>query len=327
MFYLSFLMGKKNKGLNEDIYQYDQVNKKHRVKSEKLQKRIQRKRNKKKVKEIHHAKRTLFKYIIANFQQRKKNIDLNRLPLDFKEIQKTIKAILQQKDMDSVNRLLQLFDIMEKTVKEIDISTFKNKSIIKDVSKLMKNLHVQQNPKNPMKYSLYHMFRKRDPKVRYTTNVDEMIPECLSSYYLLVKCLFDYYIREQKKEEGIIEDDEKEKNDEDKINEENSEQKDEKDKIDEEYKLIEEKVGQNAELINKAFNRILNGKIEKNNKEDKDKDKNNKNKKVNDEDELETDLNNLKENKFEEGTLDKNSVADNKIKPSDFLKMTMNLLK
>ena len=313
----------KNKGKNDDIYQNEQINKKHRVKSQKLQKRIEKKRNKKKVKEIHHAKRTLFKYIIANFHQRKKNIDLNRLPLDFKEIQKTVKSILQQKDMDSVNRLLQLFDTMEKTVKEIDISTFKNKSIIKDVSKFMRVLHVQQNPKNPMKYSLYHMFRKRDPKVRYTNNVDEMIPECLSSYYLLVKCLFDYYIKEQKKEEGIIEDDEKEKNEEDKDNEEKQEEKDEKDKIDEEYQLIEEKVGQNAELINKAFTRILNGKIEdKKNKKDEDK---NKSKIKKDENELETDLNNLKENKFE--IKEDDNVMKNKIKPSDFLKMTMNILK
>ena len=310
-------MGKKNKGGNDDLYQNEQINKKHRVKSEKLQKRIEKKRNKKKVKEIHHAKRTLFKFIIANFHQRKKNIDLNRLPLDFKEIQKTVRTILLQKDMDSVNRILSLFDTMEKTVKEVDISTFKNKSIIKDVSKLMRVLHVQQNPKNPMKYSLYHMFRKRDPKVRYTTNVDEMIPECLSSYYLLVKCLFDYYIKEQKKEEGIIEGDDKDKKDEDKKDEENQDEMDEKDKIDEEYQLIEEKVGQNAELINKAFNRIINNKIN-NKKEEKNKIKDN-------EDELETDLNNLKENKFEEDQYE-NNIKKNKIKPSDFFKMTMNIL-
>ena len=318
-------MGKKSKGGNDDIYQNDQVNKKHRVKSEKLQKRIERKRNKKKVKEIHHAKRTLFKFIIANFHQRKKNIDLNRLPLDFKEIQKTVKSILQQKDMDSVNRLLTLFDTMEKTVKEVDISTFKNKSIIKDVSKFMRVLHVQQNPKNPMKYSLYHMFRKRDPKVRYTTNVDEMIPECLSSYYLLVKCLFDYYIKEQKKEEGIIEDDDDEvKKDEEKKNEEDGEDVDEKDKIDEEYKLIEEKVGQNAELINKSFNRILNSKVgDKNKKKEEEK---NKNKNKNMEEELETDLNNVKENKIEGGIEEDERVLKNKIKPNDFLKMTMSIL-
>ena len=294
-------MGKKsNKGNNDDIYQSDQVNKKHRIKSEKLQKRIERKRNKKKVKEIHHAKRTLFKYIISNFHQRKQNIDLTRLPLDFKEIQKTVKSILSQKDMDSVNRLLTMFDTMEKTVKEVDISSFKNKTIIKDIAKFMRVMHVQQNPKNPMKYSLYHMFRKRDPKVRYTTNVDEIIPECLSSYYLLVKSLFDYYIKEQKKEEGIIEKDEEK-------NEEKNEEKeiDEKEKIDEEYRLIEENVGQNAELINKAFSRILND------NKNKDKINKDKNKMKTEENGLETDLNNVKENQVDEGIKDDNNEIKN----------------
>ena len=41
---------------------------------------------------------------------------------------------------------------------------FKNKSIIKDVAKFIRVINVQQNPKNSMKYSLYHIFRKRDPK-------------------------------------------------------------------------------------------------------------------------------------------------------------------
>ena len=314
-------MGKKTKAGNNDIYQLDQVNKKHRVKSEKLQKRIEKKRNKKKVKEIHHAKRTLFKFIISNFHQRKQKIDLTRLPLDFKEIQKTVKSILNQKDMDSVNRLLTMFDTMEKTVKEIDITTFKNKTIIKDVAKFMRVMHVQQNPKNPMKYSLYHMFRKRDPKVRYTTNVDEIIPECLSSYYLLVKCLFDYYIKEQKKEEGIIEQEkEDEKNDDNNSNKEEENELDEKDKIDEEYRQIEENVGQNAELINKAFSRILN---DNKKKDKKDLDKN---KMKIEEDELETDLNKIKENQINDEIKDNNNEIKNKLKPNDFLKMTMNLL-
>ena len=309
-------MGKKNKSNTSDIYQLDQVNKKHRTKSDKLKKRIEKKRNKKKVKEIHHAKRTLFKYIISIFHQRKQTIDLTRLPLDFKEIQKTVKSILNQKDMDSVNRLLSLFDTMEKTVKEIDITTFKNKTIIKDVAKFMRVMHVQQNPKNPMKYSLYHMFRKRDPKVRYTTNVDEIIPECLSSYYLLVKCLFDYYLKEQKKEEGIIdEDDNKKDNKEEK---EENDERDEKDKSDEEYRLIEENVGQNAELINKAFSRIIN----ENKKEEKKTDKN----KMNIEDQLETDLNNVQENKINDQMEKSNDEIKKKLNPTDFLKMTMNLL-
>ena len=314
-------MGKKLKQGNNsnDIYQLDQVNKKHRTKSDKLKKRIEKKRNKKKVKEIHHAKRTLFKYIISNFHQRKQNIDLTRLPLDFKEIQKTVKSILNQKDMDSVNRLLMMFDTMEKTVKEIDISTFKNKSIIKDISKFMRVMHVQQNPKNPMKYSLYHMFRKRDPKVRYTTNIDEIIPECLSSYYLLVKSLFDFYIKELNKEEGINNDEKDEDKSDIKDNEE-KEEKDEKEKIDEEYRLIEENVGQNAELINKAFSRIIN---DKNNKAKNNKDKNKDNKI--EEDELETDLNKLKENNIEEGIKDDEEIK-NKVKPNDFLEMTMKLL-
>ena len=317
-------MGKKQKAGNNDIYQKDQVNKKHRVKSEKLQKRVEKKRNKKKVKEIHHAKRTLFKFIISNFHQRKQKIDLTRLPLDFKEIQKTVRAILSQKDMDSVNRLLTMFDTMEKTVKEIDITTFKNKTIIKDVAKFMRVMHVQQNPKNPMKYSLYHMFRKRDLKVRYTTNVDEMIPECLSSYYLLVKCLFDYYIKEQKKEEGIIEQDEdKDKNDENENNNEENEE-DEKEKIDEEYRQIEENVGQNAELINKAFSRILN---DNNKNKNKDKQQDLKKNKIKiEEDELETDLNKIKENQISDEIKDNNNEINNKLKPNDFLKMTMNLL-
>lgn len=313
-------MGKKNKLGNNDIYQQEQVNKKHRTKSDKLQKRIEKKRNKKKVKEIHHAKRTLFKYIISIFHQRKQKIDLTRLPLDFKEIQKTVRSILNQKDMDSVNRLLSMFDTMEKTVKEIDIMNFKNKSIIKDVAKFMRVMHVQQNPKNPMKYSLYHMFRKRDPKVRYTTNVDEIIPECLSSYYLLVKCLFDYYIKEQNKEEGIIEKDEYKNND-NNNEEKNENEMDEKEKIDEEYKIIEENVGQNAELINKAFSRIINDKSKKQDKKEI------KNKMNIDGNELETDLNKIKENNIDEGIKnDNNNEIKNKLKPNDFLKMTMNLL-
>ena len=313
-------MGKKNKLGNNDIYQQEQVNKKHRTKSDKLQKRIEKKRNKKKVKEIHHAKRTLFKYIISIFHQRKQKIDLTRLPLDFKEIQKTVRSILNQKDMDSVNRLLSMFDTMEKTVKEIDIMNFKNKSIIKDVAKFMRVMHVQQNPKNPMKYSLYHMFRKRDPKVRYTTNVDEIIPECLSSYYLLVKCLFDYYIKEQNKEEGIIEKDVNKNNDNDN-EEKNENEMDEKEKIDEEYRIIEENVGQNAELINKAFSRIINDNSKKQDKKEI------KNKMNSDENELETDLNKIKENNIDEGVKnDNNDEIKNKLKPNDFLKMTMNLL-
>ena len=97
---------------------------------------------------------------------------------------------------------------------------------------------------------------------------------------------------------------------------------DEKDKIDEEYRLIEENVGQNAELINKAFSRILNDN-KRNKKSNKDK---NNDKMAIEENELETDLNNIKENKIEEEIKNHNNEIKNKLKPNDFLKMTMNIL-
>ena len=90
----------------------------------------------------------------------------------------------------------------------------------------------------------------------------------------------------------------------------------EKDKIDKEYQLIEEKVGQNAELINKAFNRILNSKADDKNRKKEEK---NKNKKNMDEEELETDLNNLKENKNEGGICQDNNVVKNRVIPVNIM--------
>ena len=41
-----------------------------------------------------------------------------------------------------------------------------------------------------MKYSLYHMFKKRGLKAKYSSNIDKTIPEYLSSYCLFVKYPF-----------------------------------------------------------------------------------------------------------------------------------------
>ena len=79
-------------------------------------------------------------------------------------------------------------------------------------------------------------------------------------------------------------------------------------------------MGQNAELINKAFSRILND------NKNKDKINKDKNKMKTEENGLETDLNNVKENQVDEGIKDDNNEIKNKLKPNDFLKMTMNLL-
>ena len=309
-------MGKNNKNnTSNDIYQEKQINKKHRGKSEKITKRIEKRRNKKKIKEQNSQRRNLFKYIIKMFKQRKQYIDLIRLPLDFKEIEISIKKIIAHKDKESINRILRCFDTMEKLVKEINLNTFENKSIIKDVDRLMRSLKVKQNPKYPLKYSLYHMFKKKDPKVRYTSNIEEIIRECLSSYYLLVKVLFDYYLKEENENENenteINENTNNENiennNDDDIKNEEESEI-DEKLILEEEYKAMEKQIGMNAEFINKAFSRIINDNVHK-------KKQNNN---INNND---TNLNNLEENKNNEPIkkLDGPSA-------SDFLKMTMDLL-
>ena len=309
-------MGKNNKNnTSNDIYQEKQINKKHRGKSEKITKRIEKRRNKKKIKEQNSQRRNLFKYIIKMFKQRKQYIDLIRLPLDFKEIEISIKKIIAHKDKESINRILRCFDTMEKLVKEINLNTFENKSIIKDVDRLMRSLKVKQNPKYPLKYSLYHMFKKKDPKVRYTSNIEEIIRECLSSYYLLVKVLFDYYLKEENENENenteINENTNNENiennNDDDIKNEEESEI-DEKLILEEEYKAMEKQIGMNAEFINKAFSRIINDNVHK-------KKQNNN---INNND---TNLNNLEENKNNEPIKKLEGPS-----ASDFLKMTMDLL-
>ena len=248
-------MGKKK--IKDDIYSTDQVNKKHRGKSEKLAKRIEKKRNKKKIKSSRFERRNLSKFLVKKFHEHKKNIDINRIPLDFNEIEIAVNKIIAHKDKESINRILACFDKMEKTPKEINLATFENKSIIKDVAKLMKVLRVKQNPKNPLKYSLYHMFKKKDIKMRYTTNVEEIIRECLDSYYLLVKSLFEYYMKENDKEEPAEEPKEENEAEEEKNQPENDSDK-ERFELDAEYEIIEKQVGRNAELINKAFNRVMN---------------------------------------------------------------------
>ena len=307
-------MGKNNKNnTSNDIYQEKQINKKHRGKSEKIKKRIEKRRNKKKIKEKNSKRRNLFKYIIKMFKQRKQYIDLIRLPLDFKEIEISIKKIIAHKDKESINRILRCFDTMEKLVKEINLNTFENKSIIKDVDRLMRSLKVKQNPKYPLKYSLYHMFKKKDPKVRYTSNIEEIIRECLSSYYLLVKVLFDYYLKKENENENTeinenTNNENIENNNDDDIKNEEESEIDEKLILEEEYKAMEKQIGMNAEFINKAFSRIINDNVHK-------KKQNNN---INNND---NNINNLEENKNNEPIkkLDGPSA-------SDFLKMTMDLL-
>ena len=309
-------MGKgKKKETSRDVYQVEQVHKKHRGKSEKIKKRIEKKRNKKNVKAQRFEKRTLAKFLLKQFHEHKKKIDINRIPFDFNEIEVAVKKILAHKDKESIERILVNVNKMEKHPKEINLATFENKSIIKDVCKLFKTLRVHQNPKFPLKYSLYHMFKKKDIKTRYTTNVEEIIPECLDSYYLLVKCLFEYYSKESKEENmndnGDV-DEAKESESEKEEKEEDIGFDKEKYELDVEYEVIHNQVGNNAEFINKAFNRVMNDNGERKRKE----------------------MERMKEMKEKEDNTNLEGVVEdeedcnnnNKVRGDDFLKMTMNLL-
>ena len=303
-------MAKKNiYNNNDDIYNQTQINKKHRIKSQKLQQRIKKKRTKKQQKQINFQNRSLSKFLLNLFKSRKKKIDLIHLPFDFNQIKINIKKIISHKDNQSIDRLLMLINKMEKTYKEINLNSFENKTIIKDVMSLFKNLKIKQNPKNNFKYSLYHMFKNNNIKKRYTTDTDEIIKECLDSYYLLVKGLFDFFMKEENNNNNENNNFSNENNN---FSNENSISNDDsfdrkKFAIDEEYNLIENKLGKNAELINKAYNKILND-----------------DKKINNDDD------NKNENELKQTTINLEELQNKqeKIKksPSEFLKLTMNLL-
>ncbi len=309
-------MAKKNiYNNNDDIYNQTQINKKHRIKSQKLQQRIKKKRSKKQQKQINFQNRSLSKFLLNLFKSRKKKIDLIHLPFDFNQIKINIKKIISHKDNQSIDRLLMLINKMEKTYKEINLNSFENKTIIKDVMSLFKNLKIKQNPKNNFKYSLYHMFKNNNIKKRYTTDTDEIIKECLDSYYLLVKGLFDFFMKEENKNNNENNNNENNNfsDENNNFSNENSVSNDDsfdrkKFAIDEEYNLIENKLGKNAELINKAYNKILNDDKINNNDDDDNKDEN----------ELKQTNINLEELQNKQEKIKKS--------PSEFLKLTMNLL-
>ena len=318
----------KNFHNENDIYIQNQINKKHRTKSQKLQHRILKKRSKKQQKQINFQNRSLSKFLLHLFKSRKKKIDLIHLPFDFNQIKINVKKIISHKDNESIERLLTMVNKMEKTFKEINLTSFENKSIIKDVMNLFKNLKIKQNPKNNLKFSLYHMRKKSNEKKRYTTDSDEIIRECLDSYFLLVKGLFDFFMKQNENDDDNINDDDINNNDNDdninniiNNNDNNNDKNDDENSfdrkkfaIDEEYNLIENKLGRNAELINKAYNKIINEDSKKNTN-------NNNNNNKNENEELkETNINNLEEvNETKEKNL-------NKPKSSEFLKITMNLI-
>jgi hypothetical protein len=252
-------MGKKKQG--KDIYETDQVNKKHRGKSKKLEKREKHKKNKKVNKKERHKKRQLEKYIKKVFKDNKKEIDLARLPLDFDEICKQVKKLLAI-NSSSLEEVPELFQFMEENKQEIDLSELEDKNAQKYIMKLMKQLKVHQNPKNPYSFKLVN--KARDGRQKYTTDIEDVIAECLSSYHLLVKALFEYnnYLLNANDPEAEGDNDDGSSGGEsDKSEVDHDDQMAvEKKQLENDYELeaIENKLGNNAELINKAFSKIIN---------------------------------------------------------------------
>jgi len=271
-------MGKKQ---SSNIYETDQSNKKHRKKSKKLEKREQHKKDKKKNKKEKHKKRKIEKYIKKGFKENKKHLDYTKLfgdCLDLDEILKQIKKILEL-NPSAVSEVPELFRIMEENKKEINIGGIEDKASLKHILKLFKNLKITQSTKNAFSFRITNLDKKRDPRVKYTTEINDVISESLDSYYLLVKMLFEfvnYMVNNPKEDEDGLSNDDENLNE--GISEEDSDNSSEdesfigqeyvdkkklkeldrqKMEMDYENDLLEEKLGKNSELINKAFNKIM----------------------------------------------------------------------
>jgi hypothetical protein len=265
-------MGKKS-----DLYESEQVNKRHRHKSKKLEKREKKRKNKKKNKKVKGEKRNLIKYIKKSFKEHKKEIDTIKLfehCFDLQEIEKQVQKILSF-NKEAATEIPELFRIMEEEKKEINLAGLEDKDVQKYLLKLMKNLKMYPSPKNPFAFRINLLFKQLDPKIKFTSNSDDIIPQCLSSFYLLVKAIFEYVNYKQITQQEVKADNSDDSqsdsdselqelsNQSDDSNEEdvqkNKAKKNEREKLemDYEYELMEEKLGKNSELINKAFNKIM----------------------------------------------------------------------
>ena len=175
-------MGKKN---ISNIYETEQSNKKHRKKNKKLLKREKTKKDKKKTKKVKHGKRKLLKYIKLSFSENEKDLDLARLPMEIDEIVKNVDKLINL-NQTSIKEVPELLKLMEENNKEINLSGLEDLSAQKYICKIFKTLKLHQNPRNPFKFKIREFII--DPKARSTTEVDYVIRQCISSFYLLATC-------------------------------------------------------------------------------------------------------------------------------------------
>ena len=133
---------------------------------------------------------------------------------------------------------------MLETGSDIDISTLENVKVQKYLLKLLNHLQFNVSPKNP------YLFSKN--------------PEFTFSQFTIVKAILEFLKKEKESKSSNNNLEEEEMEDvenieEDDVNEDND-LNTKKDGLDYEFEYLEEKVGKNTKLINKAFTKILNNK-------------------------------------------------------------------
>ena len=243
-------MGKKETIKN--IYEVDQSNKKHRIKSKKLEKRETKRKNKKKLKETRNKLNKLDKYIQHKFKDQNLRFDSSKLGLDVSKLRKILKKLKKISDT-AEKEIPEIIKLLE-SGSDIDISTLENIKVQKYLSKLLKNLQFNLSPKNP------YLFSKN--------------PEFIFSQFIITKSIFEFLNKEKElKLLKEVEEEFLEENQDLPVKSTKESLNERKDELDYEFEYLEEKVGKNTKLINKAYTKILNNIDLLNNQSEKEEEK------------------------------------------------------
>lgn len=252
----------------ENFEAVEQDNRRHRGKSNKLQKREDKRKSKKKNKKQKHYIHNIQKAIKAAFKAENKYIHFDSLPFDLEDIEKYIRKLLAT-SKDATTEIPALIENMEENEAEVDISAIEDVNVQKYLVKLFKKLKIYSiGFKNPFIFKIPKVNRGTNlvgSKKHYTTDDKEIISDSLESYSLFLKGFFEFVeakMKEEKETEGAVkqkvlgyhsygEESDNEANDED------SDAEYDDSEINRDYEEVEQTVGNNAELINKSFDKIM----------------------------------------------------------------------
>ena len=219
----------------------EQANKKHRGKSKKLEKRETSRKNKKKTKQARHKTNHLLKHIKSKFREAKKYIHFENLNFDYQDALKYVTRLVEK---GAKNDLIELFERME-SGESVDLSGLEDQEIFACLVKLFKRLKLISFGVGGKK-TQYKLPFKQKITDKYTTDEGDVITDSLESYVVLIKALIDFKNNNSSKEANKprIKDEEEEVYESD---------------LDDQYREIEMTLGNNAELINKTFDKIMRG--------------------------------------------------------------------